>query len=111
MKSETKHTPGPWIMKPPSPTNSGLDAFDIVTDQRLIASVYLQLSERGKDLMEETGKNARLIAAAPELLAVCKIAVEMIKPNVYPCPDKPNSLWGKLQKLQAVIAKIEGGEA
>lgn len=38
-----------------------------------------------------------------ELIAICE-------PNLYPCPDKPNSKWGKLQAAKAALTQQEQGK-
>jgi hypothetical protein len=51
--------------------------------------------------------NARLIAAAPELLAVCKEALEqIIQAEDYESDCMPD--YSIVERLTAVIAKAEG---
>ena len=68
------HTPGPW-RKLNAPESSN-DAYWIEPDDRgtIVASIQLN-SERGYD---ERTANARLIAAAPELLAACQSLVDYL---------------------------------
>ncbi len=64
--STTKHTAGPWTFE-----GRG-DTFAIVADNntaRLIAEIPYAGDVRYEPLDSEDGKNAHLIAAAPELLA------------------------------------------
>lgn len=42
----------------------------------------------------------QLREALTELIAICE-------PNLYPCPDKPNSKWGKLQAAKAALTQQE----
>jgi len=103
-----KHTPGPWVVGEPHPTNAcayvraaGANKGDE------IATLY-HCSEGGgigRDGIwpEQPNRdaNARLIAAAPDLLAMLKVA----------------QLWldvdGRfdMQGINAAIAKAEGGAA
>lgn len=55
-----KHTPGPWMQAPLSPT-------DVIADDRLM----IAMAREGMNgiAREQAAANARLIAAAPELLA------------------------------------------
>jgi len=53
---------------------------------------------------EEQEANARLIAAAPDLLEACKAALSVIKAN-FPTEQ---SEFMALEKLDAAIAKAEG---
>ena len=64
MTNETKqpHTPGPWD-------------YDIILD---ICTESNDLSEGGNQSVDEA--NARLIAAAPELLEACEAAYANLKP-------------------------------
>jgi len=89
--NETKHTPGPWriygrkIMGP---------RFG-----NTVAEIHNYQTPQGKD-------NARLIAAAPELLEVCEL-VEAGLSN-----DKPNDPGRQrasmLRDLRAAIARVTG---
>ena len=88
------HTPGPW----------GVDGWDIVTDSRPHKTVaricnggYQRLS------LEEIDANARLIAAATELLAALKIAVRALQDH-----DADEAMAGEFETLTDVIAKAEG---
>ena len=68
----TKHTPGPWTVSP-SARASTLTRIFSVNEERLVASASGPgLSESG-----EAEANARLIAAAPELLAALQTLVQM----------------------------------
>lgn len=80
MKTETKaHTPGPWIVQSSTPTDSGHDHHAIIADHGgdnrlpdhpVVASVIPYVSTDGARRAQEA--NARLIAAAPELLEACE---------------------------------------
>ncbi len=62
--SESKHTPGPWA----------IDQGTIISDEsRFIAGMEMPFS----GLVGEDAANARLIAAAPDLLAVCEEAANL----------------------------------
>jgi len=94
----SKHTPGPWSI-----ARSGfpVDAFGILSgDMAIGQTVYIE------DYDEHLA-NARLIAAAPEMLEACKQALRRIEqldidadPAVGPDPTQ--------DLLKAVIAKAEG---
>jgi hypothetical protein len=64
----TQHTPGPWQVKPSNNEITNADhgrlPFAIVAGYTLIGATY------------ENGKDARLIAAAPDLLKAAKTIME-----------------------------------
>ena len=72
----SKHTPAPWLIEPH--TYGRFDAY-IVTETETVAQVF----RRGDNLAidEECEANAKLISAAPDLLAAliaCDEAMEYI---------------------------------
>jgi len=70
-----KHTPGPWRVGKPSIRNGVQIFWD--SDWPLGSHVICTIPERGK------GKtaNARLIAAAPDLMEAAKAAIAMLSQN------------------------------
>ena len=91
-----KHTPGPW-------NTGGSGWIGIRKEDRCIA----RLDDAGfATLSAEDRANARLIAAAPDLLAALKNLV-----GAY--GGEPMSAEGSLdayENAKAVIAKAEGGQ-
>lgn len=65
-----KHTPGPWKIRQ---RGGGLTP-QIWTGERGIC----RLDDAGRGLSLQTDANARLIAAAPELLEACQDALEAL---------------------------------
>lgn len=64
---DAKHTPGPWTMFETSWSNIGIYAGDT---EIAGLDIYDEATEETQDALEkQMGANARLIAAAPELLA------------------------------------------
>jgi hypothetical protein len=93
------HTPGPWTTEQPSGlTNPEPNWLPIYAPKWWhLAKVVVELDgERS----EEGEANARLIAAAPELLEACKAIADHY--------DEDEILSGDLNKLRAAIAKAEG---
>ena len=93
-----KHTPVPWILVPQG-NGSYIVAHEFETQNqmhpkglRLICTVFA----RGDSLKEDI-ENARLIAAAPELLEALK--------EVVAISDRKHNAW---DKAKTVIAKAEG---
>lgn len=64
---ETKHTPGPWEITPTMEGPWGLKTFEISGDDREKYWIAHVLSDKN-DSEEKGEANAKLIAAAPELL-------------------------------------------
>ena len=82
--SETKHTPGPWIVDP-------IYLSEVQTpDFKTISSCWHEHAD-GAEItvtgvlpcsLEESAANARLIAAAPDLLLNLKNAIDIIEKHV-----------------------------
>lgn len=103
--SQSEHTPGPWhvgaqndisfvIDKPPRPSNDDINPDHDVT---VIAKVYQVAG--GYD---EEAANARLLAAAPDLLQACR---ELINYEL----GMRGGLSVCVRMAQAAIARAEGG--
>ncbi len=89
----TKHTPGPWI------TNGGqIETEQGVYNGGIIATVGIVNHQDATDIA-----NARLIAAAPELLAAAKQAREHLV--YYRSVPAGQTV---MDNLDAAIAKAEG---
>lgn len=74
---ETKHTPGPWCVEN---VNSEHDhdiclGYDVpkAGSPILLASVYFDEEHDGPITQRQANWNAKLIAAAPDLLAACQL--------------------------------------
>lgn len=98
----SKHTPGPWV-ETVVPTSAG-SAIIIHSADHRIAIIYVDGIRKGIDdelpRSIENRANARLIAAAPELLEELEDLVAMID------PDGP--LASHVKSAKAVIAKATG---
>jgi len=75
MSNTIKHTPGPWYYE--------IEDYDyedkIATAHIMTRSTSIALVSSEKDICDhENAANARLIATAPDLLEVCKVAVERL---------------------------------
>lgn len=91
----TNHTPGPWRVG---------DAGHTVFGPKTNAISPETIATMGKNNFRE---NARLIAAAPELLDILKAAVARVKIANYE-GDPILSAW--LPDAESAIAKAEGRE-
>ena len=96
---ETKHTPGPWNLDKRQEKLMGANGQSIV-----VWNSGLSFGNR----TEEAEANARLIASAPELLAACSRAFNLIKESGFSSGLIEEEFDGTLNQLDAAIAKVEG---
>lgn len=104
--AETKatHTPGPWSVEP---HDRDENTYYIIAPE--IGNAMLAKTMTSRDLRvpaDIVHANARLIAAAPELLAVAKKAANMLLRNTL--QDSEDT--AVYQSLRSAIAKAEGGK-
>ncbi len=92
-------TPGPWQIEDCTPGESTGLRFEVGTKDSVIA--------RTTDGWKEARANARLIAAAPDLLAQCK-EFEKCLTHLINSGDSGADL--ERDKLREILAKVEGGE-
>ena len=80
------HTPGPWTAVPDQrPTRRALRTFAVGAGGVEIATVWESAPARALELGEVSARvdaDARLIAAAPELLAACEALMSYVTPTV-----------------------------
>jgi hypothetical protein len=95
------HTPGPWQIQfwNDSARPSRRDTPVITTGKDAIGELFNLWDEDGEDREAERLANARLIAAAPEML-------EALQSLTHPMASDQD-----LQNALAVIAKVKGGDA
>lgn len=124
MKDETKHTPGPWkahglaIYAPTRRKSFGgpardyfapvctVDAVDSGVDEEFITSdLSGGFTKARLPGWAEAEANARVIAATPELLDACEVALEFIFKE---CGRSMQTLL-TMDKLKNAIAKANGG--
>lgn len=98
-----KHTPGPWTIADDNGTDIGIIARKRGRGGQMVAMVTVDEDVPQDD--DERLANARLIAAAPDLLSACKRAV-----HLYDHDDATSVLeWVNSPEFRAAIAKAEGG--
>jgi hypothetical protein len=83
--SGTEHTPGPWTVTDVYYSWSGEPLRQIEAETVMIAEVYADC--------DEGMKNARLIAAAPELLEACRATITYLETR---SDVDSNKLWGQV---------------
>ena len=96
----TKHTPGPWTLKL---TENGHP----VIEDRVGRKVVEQFCNGGTSEGSEGRDNARLIAAAPDLLAACKTMLSSMRLMDDGAEDVQREAE---DMMRAAIAKAEGGK-
>ena len=100
MKNETKHTPGPWRIEDGEEGGYRIHYSGLVSNG---ASVVVgQLISGYTPSLED----ARLIAAAPELLAALENALEDMRKHYACLPDDPGT--DEMRQARAAIAKAKG---
>lgn len=87
----SKHTPGPWTAREPNGPGMGWR----------VGPAWLG----EKPWSDETSANARLIAAAPDLLAALEAATAEIR-AIY--GDQPPATNSVVMLIEAAIAKAKG---
>lgn len=95
-------TPGPWVVGSNVTAGNKLEGCSIFAEK-----IKDQIGWMRFDLDKENHANARLIAAAPELLAQCK-EFEKCLTHLINSGDSGADL--ERDKLREVLAKVEGGE-
>ena len=92
---ESKHTPGPWIATASDNGEWGVDAASGWGIATVAGSAGYG---PGND---ESDANARLIAAAPDLLAACKALYAQHKPGKGQCCEAADMAFAALAKAGA----------
>ena len=109
--TQTQHTPGPWHVEEHS---DGTTRIDIMGEhfpeakrkvEYHITTLYVQESPDPHTGLEAVRADARLIAAAPELLAACSAALARLQPfTMMRSPD----MIPEVEMLRAALAKALG---
>lgn len=104
MANEVKHTPGPWVIDP---------CWDILGNTDDGNGMVCQITTDAVPRAEAEA-NARLIAAAPELLEACRVTRALVSEAAmtgFNCHDGDwaERLYANQARLSAAIAKATGG--
>src|SRR6185295_13204498 len=83
--SEQKHTPGKWRILQQREPSDGTNHLAIAAGDAPAVAVCRISDVRFANAEDEA--NARLIAAAPDLLAACKAAIEHLEQSAYDHSD------------------------
>ena len=106
MNTEAKHTPGPWhiIERTGHVSKSHEQTFDIMSGPNGSPHEWDMVCDKA------AGANARLIAAAPELLEACKAVSEAHAYIQRTGSGETRALCEAVDLLRAAVAKAEGRE-
>jgi len=96
----SEHTPGPWSYFYPA---GNPDGFRITA----VEGVFIGRIAAPAD-MESGRANARLTAAAPELLSALKLLVSAVERDDNPSDEGHYSNSDEMMAARSVIAKAEG---
>ena len=112
-----KYTKGSWFLEKSDWTirSKVWGESDMMGDYKGVIIADLSVGHGGRDhAFPEAEANARLIAAAPDLLEACKKARQFIENGVefgyIRLPDKPDPALNTLPMIIAAIAKAEAKE-
>jgi len=99
MSAAVKHTPGPWHVE-------GMYVCPVGYQSNPICGVSRYLGQPDENI----SANARLIAAAPDMLEALKEALELAKlaESLTGCRGDDDYVWGVQEKISAAIAKATG---
>ncbi len=103
LNSETQHTPGPWQTVPTTAKNAGSIRMDVVSPVTTFAPSYV-----AGDILPE---DARLIAAAPDLLEALAECITDPGAHAYASEDyykAKQRLLAINNTARAAIAKATG---
>lgn len=96
----TAHTPGPWTVRTYSATKGKVEEVSINSSRwKEMAIVFVQ--EEG-DLLGNGEANARLMAAAPDLLAAC---LSILRDLDHGCAEVVGQT---VEEIEAAVAKARG---
>lgn len=102
--SEFKGTPGPWeVSSAPKTRTRGID-IRATGRPKIVASIHWPFGDWNEDAQAKATANARLIAAAPELLKCLQAVVSHAE------DDPALEAQIHLDICRAAIAKATGGD-
>lgn len=111
----TNHTPGPWKITLSAPNGQGSHKHQIGTSEKTVGYAWLPMDGNGNLLGsgDEHYANARLFAAAPDLLEAAEEAFHAIMrsgPSIKHDPEILKIHKLALDKLCKSLTKATGGE-
>lgn len=97
--TQDKHMPGPWVASEQDNGEWVIEAADRHVNDWVVAIVCDNCGD------SSTEANARLIAAAPEMLEVLRDLLDAIERDI---PDAVSITTGPMQAARAAIVKATG---
>jgi len=104
-----KHTLGEWKARRTDFNRWRIESHRLGFAPVSVAVVTMTLLEVGVGNAEQHEANARLMAAAPDLLAACETAVTLFEMD-NETNEPGTSAWAWLQVARDAITKARGGE-
>ena len=101
------HTPGPWIVAGPSENENEAEVISDATEGRAIASTWDTYCDETDEThtSDEDRANARLIAAAPDMLTALRVITSDARIMGWLTRNDPKAL----QQADDAIGKATGG--
>ena len=96
-----KHTPGPWNATKFNPVTGDIDDCYLYVEPGI---AVIERKVKGRD--QHDAANARLIAAAPDLLEAAQLALQIAESWIHDQLDGTSSMDGALLHLAPVRAAI-----
>ena len=109
---KSKHTPGPWLQEGNWVYAEG-DPIRLSGGKEIRPNAFTLSVSAGPDrTREEAEANARLIAAAPDLLEVAQRSADALRSaGIEPRATSDNPLEWLLHQTEAAIAKATGEQS
>jgi hypothetical protein len=100
----TKHSPGPWTAHEGYPS----DVWHVDMPERSFSIIVSRADADHDVTVDEVQANARLIAAAPELLLVLLTARDQLEEELRTAPgnDEADAVDAVLVEIRRVLAKV-----
>lgn len=97
-----KYTPGPW----------SVNVIGQHWNNKSLKHIEVTFGQDGECICDTVynPSDAKLIAAAPDLLEALQEMTAIVKKNSYPQPDKPSSNYARAEWAESIISKALGEE-
>ena len=102
----SEHTPGPWVLKPARSIVGGWAVWAEYEPGKHCQVADIEPWPNDPDTAPESEANARLIAAAPDLLAACEALIDADSYDLKSLLD--DALPAIIEQARVAIAKAKG---